>query len=131
MMGRGGLKRLAAALDLEVGRAVLQGARLVEDRAKGLIFEGSVSGKGHVASRPGEAPNNNLGDLVRGISHDQTGATSAVVISQSQAALSLEVGTSRMAARPYMGPAAMMEADGISKLVAGAVGRAAAKAQTN
>ena len=130
-MGRGGLKRLAAAMEAEVGKAVLQGARLVEDRAKGLITEGSASGKGHVASRPGEAPNNNLGDLVRGITHDQTGPTSSVVVSQSQAALSLQVGTSRMAARPYMGPAAMMEAGAISKLVAGAVGRAAAKAQTD
>lgn len=130
-MGRGGLKRLVAATDAEVGKAVLQGARLVEDRAKGLIVEGSVSGKGHVASRPGEAPNNNLGDLVRGITHDQTGPTSSVVVSQSQAALSLEVGTSRMAARPYMGPAAVMEADAISKLIAGAVGRAASKAQIN
>jgi hypothetical protein len=130
-MGRGGLKRLAAALDKEVGEAVLQGARLVEDRAKGLITEGSVSGKGHVPSRPGEPPNNNLGDLVRGITHEQTGPTSAVVISQSQAALSLEVGTSRMAARPYMGPAGAMEQGAIAKLVAGGVKRAAAKTRTN
>ncbi len=126
-MARGGLKRFAAALDDQVGAAVRHAAELVEDRAKGLILEGSVTGKDHVASRPGEPPNNNYGDLVRGISSAQTGPASAVVTSQSQAALYLEVGSSRMAPRPYMGPAALIEREPIAKVIAKAVSRAAAK----
>ena len=126
-MRRGGLRRLAASLEAEVAVAIGQGARLVDDRAKALIMEGSQSGAGHVASRPGEPPNNNLGDLIRGIRHEQPEPTRAVVVSQSQAALSLEVGTSRMASRPYMGPAATMEAPAITKLLTRAVSRAAAK----
>lgn len=127
-MARGGLKRLIAALDRNVPEAVVQGARLIEDRAKGLIMEGSVSGSGHVTSAPGEAPNNDLGDLIRGIEHHHPEPLRAQVISQSQAAASLEWGTSRMRERPYMRPAAMTEERNVAKLIGQAVNSSIKKA---
>ncbi len=127
-MARGGLKRLIASLEEEVAAAVRQGADLIADHAVGSIMEGSVTGKRHIASAPGEAPNNNWGDLVRGIEGQHPEPLRSVVISQSQAAASLEHGTSRMAARPYLGPAGVAETPNIVKLVQDAVARSARKA---
>lgn len=127
-MARGGLKRLIASLEEEVAVAVRHGADLIADRAVGSIIEGSASFGRHVASNPGEAPNNDLGDLVRGIEAQHPEPLRSVVISQSQAAASLEYGTSRMAARPYLGPAGWLETPNIVKLVQAAVARSARKA---
>lgn len=130
-MARGGLKRLITSLEEEVATAVRQGADLIADRAIGSIMEGSVSGSQHVPSAPGEAPNNDLGDLVRGIEAQHPEPLRSVVISQSQAAASLEYGTSRMAARPYLGPAGASQTRNIVKLVQDAVARAARKANAS
>lgn len=126
-MARGGLKRLAAGLERELAPVVFAAAELVEVEAINSITAGSVSGRGHVPSRPGEAPNNDLGDLVRGIATTQPEPLRATVTSSAPHALPLEVGTSRMAARPYMAPAANRKRKEVASTLAKGVSRAVRK----
>lgn len=127
MNRRGGLARLAAGLEKAVSPAVMQGARIIKDEAVGSIMEGSSSFGRHVVSRPGEAPNNNLGDLVRGIDAEEVAPLKAIVSSTSAAAAPLELGTSRMAARPYMSPAAINKAPDVAALIGKAIDNATRK----
>lgn len=62
--------------------------------------------KTHTASAPGEAPASDTGNLAKGIrvKIDKDKAV-AQVISHAPYSAHLEFGTSRMAARPFMGPA--------------------------
>lgn len=97
-----GANRLAVA---RVGQALYWGAQQIQTEAQHLITEGSVSGKFHVPSLPGEPPNNDTGVLKSNIEAIQTAPLRAEVSSNAPYAAALEFGTSRMAARPYMGPA--------------------------
>lgn len=126
-MARGGLKRLAAGLERELTPVVFAAAQLIEVEAVNSITAGSVSGRGHVASRPGEAPNNDDGDLIRGIETVQPEPLRATVTSNAPHALPLEVGTSRMAARPYMAPAANRKRREVASTLAKGVSRAVRK----
>lgn len=100
------LRKLAGA-DLErmVGAVLYEGADRIKAEAQRSITAGSVSGKNHVASAPGEAPNNDTGTLKNNISAKLTGPFTAEVRSEAPHAADLEFSTSRMAARPYMRPA--------------------------
>jgi HK97 gp10 family phage protein len=89
----------------EVGLALEWGANEIKARAQFLITEGSVSGKFHVPSLPGEPPNNDWGILKSNIEAVRTAPLRAEVSSNAKYAVALEGGTSKMAARPYMGPA--------------------------
>lgn len=89
----------------EVGRALLWGAQQIQSEAQHLITEGSVSGKNHVPSLPGEPPNNDTGVLKSHIEAVQTAPLRAEASSNAPYAVPLEAGSSKMAARPYMGPA--------------------------
>ncbi|HEX8382869.1 MAG TPA: HK97 gp10 family phage protein [Sphingomonas sp.] len=126
-MARGGLKRLAAGLGREVAPYVLRAAEVVEDEAKGSIMAGSASGSRHVASRPGEAPNNDVGDLIRGIESTQPEPLRAVVTSHAAHGALLEYGSSRMAERPYMRPAANAKRKEVAAIIAKATTRAIRK----
>jgi hypothetical protein len=90
---------------VDVGRALYWGAQQIQQEAQHLITEGSISGAGHVASLPGEPPNNDTGILKSGIEAVQTAPLRAEASSNAKYAVPLEAGTSKMAARPYMGPA--------------------------
>lgn len=101
----------------DVGRALLWGAQEIQHEAQHLITEGSVSGKHHVPSLPGEPPNNDTGVLKSHIEAVQTAPLRAEVSSNAPYAVPLEAGTSKMAARPYMGPATRnRKADIIAKV---------------
>lgn len=100
------LEGLAGRQTIErVGRALYWGAQQIQTEAQHLITEGAVSGKGHVASLPGEPPNNDTGILKSHIEAVQTAPLRSEVSSNAPHAVALEAGTSKMAARPYMGPA--------------------------
>jgi HK97 gp10 family phage protein len=88
-----------------VGQALYWGAQQIQAEAQHLITEGSVSGKNHVPSLPGEPPNNDTGVLKSHIEAVQTAPLRAEASSNAPYAVPLEAGTSKMAARPYMGPA--------------------------
>ena len=88
-----------------VGAAIFQGAQEIQTEARLLITAGSVSGKGHIPSSPGEPPNQDTGHLAQNIEAVRTGELSAEVQSNAEYGLALELGTSKMAERPYMRPA--------------------------
>ena len=88
-----------------VSRAVYAGADLIATEAALSITRGSVSGKGHVPSKPGEPPNADTRQLDRSIIAVQTGELEARVQVNAPYASALEFGTSKMAARPFLGPA--------------------------
>jgi HK97 gp10 family phage protein len=122
------LKRIRSAeMVREVGKAVLVAADLIRRDAQTSITDGSVSGKNHAPSKPGEPPNNNTGWLAddSNIISQRTGLTEAEVSSNAEYSVPLEFGTSKMAARPFMQPAAEKNRKKATALVQDAVKRVA------
>jgi len=100
------LKRLSGnQVKALAGAIVYEGADTIRAEAYRLVSAGSVQGKGHARSKPGEAPNREHGDLQAGMKAVKTGAVTAEFRSESDHALPLEFGTSKMAARPSTRPA--------------------------
>lgn len=87
------------------GAIVYEGADAIKAEAQHLITAGSVQGKGHIRSKPGEPPNREFGTLDSHIEARKTGPLTAETVSSAPHARPLEFGTSKMAARPYMRPA--------------------------
>lgn len=123
-MARGGLKRLATALERNVSRALYTAGEYVADAAKDSIIRGSVTGKGHVASKPGEPPNANYRTLDGNIEAVQVGPFKVEVSSNAPYSIHLEYGTSRMAARPFMGPAIAQSREQVENIINSAVSEA-------
>lgn len=103
-------------LEALAGAAIAKAALTVEALAKTAIMTGPKTGRLykrksviHQASAPGEAPANDMGDLVNSITADvEDTATSleAEVNVTSDHGIYLEFGTVRMEARPFLQPAA-------------------------
>lgn len=93
-------------LVLQLSKKVYVAADRVRAEAQYLIAKGSIQGKGHQPSAPGEPPNLDTGVLTAGITARYTAPLKAVAESAAPYAVHLEYGTSRMAERPYMRPAA-------------------------
>lgn len=108
----------------DVGAALFAGGELIRAEAAHLITEGSVSGKYHVPSLPGEPPNEDTGVLRTHIETAQIAPLRVEVSSNAPYAVPLEAGTSKMSARPYMGPATRRKRKEVVQLVAEAVNRA-------
>lgn len=89
-----------------VGKALFVAGGMIETEAEISITEGSVSGKGHVPSKPGEPPNADTRQLDTNIETVKAGELAVDVISKARYSRDLEYGTSKMAARPFMRPAA-------------------------
>lgn len=104
-----------------IGRALFTAGQRIEDYAKGSIMAGSVSGKGHVPSRPGEPPNNDTRRLHDNIETVQVEPLKVEVSSNAPYAAVLEFGTSKMAERPYMRPAVAATKKEVTELVRSAV----------
>ncbi|QDP55574.1 MAG: hypothetical protein Unbinned273contig1001_65 [Prokaryotic dsDNA virus sp.] len=100
------LKRLQGPeVERMAGAVVFEGADTIRAEAFRMVSAGSVSGAGHVASKPGEAPNRDTGDLQAGFETAKTGRVSAEFRSRSAHAKPLELGSSKMAPRPHIRPA--------------------------
>jgi hypothetical protein len=110
-------------LPLEVTRALFGGGNVIEVEAELSITRGAVSGAGHVASKPGEPPNADTHALDRQIETSVVAPLRVNTVSAAPHAVPLEVGTSRMEARPSMGPAARKKRLRVVQLVAAAVNR--------
>ena len=93
------------------------GANEIKVEAQLSITRGSVSGKNHVASKPGEPPNNDTGVLKNNIETVSTGPLTAEVQSKAPYAVIHEYGGTiedgfgkgvkiTLPERPYMRPAA-------------------------
>jgi HK97 gp10 family phage protein len=103
------LSRLSGAEKVAiVGQALFAGGEKIKAEAQHLITEGAVSGKGHVPSKPGEPPNEDTGHLRININVTQPGPLRVLVSSEAAYSSALEFGTTAMAARPFMGPAARL-----------------------
>jgi HK97 gp10 family phage protein len=107
-----------------VGKALYAGAERIKVEAQLSITRGAVSGKGHVASAPGQPPNQDTGVLAGNIEAVQTGPLTAEVSSNAPYSAPLEYGTSKMAARPFMRPARDRQAKAVRDLVTAAVKKA-------
>lgn len=118
------LKKIrGAAMVNEVGKAVYAAADALAVDAALSITKGAVSGKGHVPSAPGEPPNADTHLLDRSIEATKTGRLTAETSANAPYAVDLEVGTSKMAARPFMKPAAERIRPKANNFVAAAVKR--------
>lgn len=80
----------------------------------------------HIASKPGDAPNKDNGDLIKylivsKVKGNTRKGYSAYVKSLAPYSMDLEYGTNRMAARPFLRPALAKNAPKIEKLIVNAV----------
>lgn len=123
------LKRMARQeMKDDVYRALFAAGNLIETHAEQSITNGSVSGANHVPSAPGEPPNADTRLLDTSI--ETTGSKQKMkvfVTSNAPYSLALEQGTSKMAARPFMGPAVRAKRGEAVELVRQAVSRVARK----
>lgn len=110
------LRRLAAGAEAEAAKVVYVGSDMIRAHAFRSISAGSVSGKNHVPSAPGQPPNRDTGVLQAHITNEMVGPVTAEVRSDATYANDLEFGTSKMAARPYMRPARDAKRKEIQKL---------------
>lgn len=92
------------------------GADMIRAEAFRSISAGSVSGKGHVPSKPGEPPNRDTGVLQANIEAQLVEPLVAEVSSNAPYAAALEFGSSKVAARPSMRPARDKMAPTIQRL---------------
>jgi hypothetical protein len=118
------LKRLSGpAMEREVGKALFAAGERIQVAAQISITAGAVSGRNHIASLPGEAPNQDTGVLGNNIETVQVKPLLVEVSSNAPYSAPLELGTSRMAARPFMAPARDQERAGAQQLIFDAVKR--------
>lgn len=112
------LRRLRSARARKrIGAAIYTGAQEIATEAAVSITTGSIGGKGHIPSLPGEPPNADTGHLDSNIEAVRTGELTAEAESRAEYALALEKGTSKMAERPYMRPATAKKRSRVHKLV--------------
>jgi len=122
------LKRMGGpTMEREVGKALFAGGNRIQVEAQISITTGAVSGSKHVASAPGQAPNQNTGVLGNNIETVQREPLLVEVSSNAPYSAALEFGTSRMDARPFMAPARDKERGAVEQLVANAVRRVTGK----
>jgi hypothetical protein len=108
----------------KVGAALFAGGEEVRAEAAHMITEGAVSGRGHIASAPGEPPKNDTGTLVSHIETLQIGPLQVEVSSSGPAAVPLQFGSSKMLPRPYMDVATRRKREAIIAGVRAAVNNA-------
>ena len=109
----------AAIAKLEA--ALFNGGELLATEAQISLTRGAVSGKNHVASKPGEIPNQDTGVLGNNIEVKRERPLVVRVSSEAPYSKALEFGTSKMAARPFLRPARDKMAPEIRKTFARAV----------
>lgn len=102
------LGRIPEHVRAQVDPVLAEGAELVARDAINSIETGSRTGRmygDHQASAPGEPPANLTGELAESIHSVRRGSMSYTVEADAKHGLPLELGTSNMEARPFMGPA--------------------------
>lgn len=113
------LKRMASEAERIVVQALYAAGQEIEIEAERSITEGSVSGKHHVPSLPGQPPKADTRLLDTSIetaivSHQPPLVT---VTSNAPYSAALEYGTSKMAERPFMRPATAKKKGAAAALV--------------
>ena len=120
------LKSLSGgSMEREVGKALFAGGDRIRVAAQISLTTGATSGKFHVPSAPGSAPNQDTGVLGNNIENVQVEPLLVEVSSNASYSSALEFGTSRMEPRPFMAPARDAERGNVERLVVEAVKRVA------
>lgn len=88
-----------------LGAALKEAGDTIATYAQTSITRGAVSGKGHVPSKPGEPPKADSHRLADLIEVTQPETLEVVVSSNAPYATALELGSSKVEARPYFRPA--------------------------
>lgn len=115
----------------QVGGALFAAGEAIEVESSVLITSGSTNAKNqHVRSLPGEAPNEEFGDLRRGLQTLQVAPLLVEVSANAAHSSPLEFGTSKMAARPFMQPARDAKRKEAEQLVKQAVAAAVRKSRS-
>ena len=102
------MAKLRAIRDIEPQtiQNLLDAGELVRKDATESIRQGAIRGLGHIASKAGEAPNADTGHLELNIEVRLRASDRTVeVASLAPYSSALEMGTSKMAARPFLRPA--------------------------
>lgn len=112
-----------AGSDLErtVGKALFAGGERIQVEAQISITSGAVSGKNHKPSKPGEAPNADTHYLANNVETQQVSPLVVRVTSEAEYSTELELGTSKMAARPFLRPAKEAMRAEVNDLIADAL----------
>lgn len=100
------LKNMTAGMRKEASKLVYTLADMHATEAALSITAGAVSGKNHVPSKPGDPPNADTHFLDRSVHVERTGPLTAQSIADAPYAARLEFGDDKVAARPFMRPAA-------------------------
>lgn len=105
--------------------AVYAAADLIRTEAALSIVRGAIQGAGHIPSRPGRPPNRDTAQLDTSIHvRGRPERVRADVIADAPHAVFQELGTSKMAERPFMRPATKKHRRDALRLVRAAVQRA-------
>lgn len=118
----GRFRRMAASRSL-TDKALYAAGQAIEIEAEISITAGSVSGAGHIPSKPGEPPNADTRLLDTSIHTVVVGPGRVNVESNAPYSAALEFGTSKMAERPFMRPAVAKKKPEALEIVAEAVRR--------
>jgi HK97 gp10 family phage protein len=107
----------------QITAALYSAGQDIELEAEHSITQGSVSGKGHVPSAPGQPPNRDTGTLDTNIETtiEAQNPPTVHVTSNAPYSAALEYGTSKMAERPFMRPATEKNRKKVGQKVAQAV----------
>jgi HK97 gp10 family phage protein len=118
------LRSLMPAIVPDISKALFAAGEVLAVEAQTSITEGSVSGRQHIPSAAGQPPNADTHHLANNIEVTQDAPLKVVVTSKAKYSASLEYGTSRMAARPFMRPAVERTRAEINKRISRAARRA-------
>ena len=119
---RKGLMALALDMQNNARKSILKGGKTGEAYGRGGKFKrGKNAGKYrkyHQASAPGQPPANDTGFLANAIIAGEVNETTVELRSLAPYSLCLEYGTVKMAARPFMRPAAWVTSLKADKVMA-------------
>lgn len=120
---RARLRKMRERTPQAVLAALYVAGQKIEIDAEISITSGSISGDGHVPSRPGEPPNADTRQLDTSIDTHIVAQNPPTVhiISNAPYSAALEFGTTKMAARPFMKPATDKNHDAVVSAVVRAV----------
>lgn len=120
------LNTIAKQSAREIAKQLYAVGQEIELDAERSITSGSVSGKGHIPSAPGQPPNADTRLLDGNIETKLENAyiPRVTVTSHAPYSAALEYGTEKMEARPFMRPALERNRDKIAKAVARGVNTA-------
>ena len=117
------LRKMTTGMRKEAQKLVYTLADMHATEAALSITAGSVSGKNHKPSAPGQPPNADTGVLDRSVHVEQVGPLQANSVADAPYAAAQEFGSSTLPERPFMRPAAKKVRKQADKLAKDAVDR--------